>query len=92
MTPTTRFAPQHTGDVVSGHVVEVSSTTSEYTSDLIPVVTLDTDSGPVTVEGFHISLRSELQRVSVGQHAAVTYTGRRHATGRVRHSYRVTTV
>lgn len=68
------------GDQIAGTVTSISSTTSEYTTDDIPVIYLETEGGGVqSVTAFHTTLRKDLQKfnVQVGDLVAIRYEGKK---------------
>ncbi len=76
----TSFRPEQPGESVEGTVVTVSSTTSDYTSTPVPVVTVRTDDGELRqIRGYHSHLNAELSRLPLltGDRLAVRFDGRK---------------
>ncbi|HYJ33775.1 MAG TPA: hypothetical protein VE326_11200 [Candidatus Binatia bacterium] len=74
------WMPTEAGQGVQGTVVAVSKTTSEYVSDPIPVITLETATGEkVRVTGYQSVLRREIEEVDPqrGDLFACKYLGRK---------------
>jgi len=91
------FRPEKDGELVEGTVVALSTTNSEYTSDLIPVIRIQTDEGVVReVRGYHSVLRARLQErnVAVGDKLGVRYDGKKPTKDGKRsyHAYSVVVV
>lgn len=73
------FKPERAGESVEGVVVALDITSSEYTSDDIPVITLKDDAGVFRgVRAYHTVLRNELAKhdVAKGDRIAIKYKGK----------------
>ena len=82
------------GDTIAGRVTATDSTTSEYTTDPIPVVYLETDGGGVqSVTAFHTTLRNDIKKLNlqVGDLLAIRYEGKKQTKDGKRefHAYTV---
>lgn len=74
------FKPDTAGEGVEGVVLSRDITSSEYTTDDIPVILLTTDEGVVrSVRGYHSVLRNEINRADpkTGDRIAVKYLGKK---------------
>lgn len=88
------YRPESAGEGVEGVVVALDVTSSEYTTDEIPVITLKTDEGVYRgIRGYHTTLRRELDKLAlqVGDRLAVVYEGRKKTKDGKRsfHAYKV---
>lgn len=73
------FRPERAGESVEGVVVALDVTTSEYTTDDIPVITLESDGVLRGVRGYHTTLRNDLAKLNlkVGDTLAIRYDGKK---------------
>jgi hypothetical protein len=74
------WMPTEAGQGVQGTVVAVGATTSEYTTDPIPVVTVETSAGQkVRITAYQSVLRREIEEVNPqrGDLFAVKYLGKK---------------
>lgn len=90
------WVPTEAGQGIQGTVLAVGTTTSEYTSDPIPVVTLETAAGDkVRVTGYQSVLRREIEEAAPqrGDLFAVKYLGRKSTKDGKRefHAYKAAT-
>lgn len=90
------WMPNTAGQGVQGTVVAVGTTTSEYTSEPIPVVTIETDGGDkVRVTGYQSVLRREIEECAPqrGDMFAVKYLGKKTTKDGKRefHAYKAAT-
>ena len=85
------FQPTRVGDQVSGVVTRIEHTTSDYTTDPIPVFMLLDSATECEVRASHADLRRQLAGVSVGDYVSVRFEGKRnHVTKQLAHmSYSV---
>lgn len=88
------YRPENAGEAVEGVVVALDVTTSEYTTESIPVITLKTAEGIYRgIRGYHTTLRNDLRKleVQVGDTLAVLYEGKKPTKDGKRsfHSYKV---
>lgn len=91
------FRPEKAGESVEGTVTAITTTTSEYTSDDIPVIRVKTDEGVIReVRGYHSVLRSRLAErgVAAGDKLGVRYEGQKATKDGKRffHNYTVVVV
>lgn len=91
------FRPERAGESVEGVVVSIDSTTSEYGSYLVPVITLkDADGIYRGIRGYQTVLRNELEKLDlqVGDTLAVLYEGKKPTKDNKRtfHSFKVRSV
>lgn len=91
------YKPDRSGEGVEGVIISQDITSSEYTSDDIPVLLLETDGGVIrSVRGYHKILRDELTRVKPnnGDRIAIKYFGQKKTKDGKRsfHSYKVALV
>lgn len=73
------FRPEREGESVEGVLVARDITTSDYTTDEIPVLTLKQADGVYRgVRGYHQVLRNELEKVDpqIGDTVAIKYLGK----------------
>lgn len=90
------WMPTEAGQGIQGTVLAVGTTTSEYTSEPIPVVTLETAAGEkVRVTGYQSVLRREIEEAAPqrGDLFAVKYLGRKSTKDGKRefHAYKAAT-
>ena len=74
------FRPEDAGEGVEGRVISIDVTSSEYTTDDIPVINIETPDGVVRqIRGYHSVLRNEIERAApkVGDTLAVKYNGKK---------------
>lgn len=88
------YRPERAGEGVEGVVTSIDYTTSEYTTDNIPVITLRQDDGVFRgVRGYHTTLRNDLDKLDliVGDRLAISYEGKKQTKDgkRTFHSYKV---
>lgn len=91
------FIPERSGESVEGVIVAMDVTSSEYTRDEIPVITLKQADGIYRgVRAFATVLRNELVKLEleVGDTLAVLYEGKKPTKDgkRTFHSYKVRSV
>ena len=88
------YRPENAGEAVEGVVVAIDVTTSEYTTDPIPVITLKTAEGIFRgIRGYHTTLRNDLKKLDLrtGDTLAVMYEGKKKTKDGKRsfHAYKV---
>lgn len=91
------YRPEREGEGVEGEVVAIDVTSSEFTSDAIPVITLKQSDGTYRgVRGYHSTLRGDLEKLDlkVGDTLAIVYGGKKSTRDGKRsyHSYQVRSV
>lgn len=91
------FKPERAGESVEGVIVAQDVTSSEYTSDAIPVITLKQADGVYRgLRGYATVLRNELAKLDleVGDTLAVLYEGKKDTKDQKRsfHSYKVRSI
>lgn len=88
------YKPDRAGEAVEGTIVALDVTSSEYTTDDIPVITLRQDDGILrSVRGYHTTLRRDLEKLGlqVGDYLGIRYDGKKQTKDGKRsfHAYTV---
>lgn len=88
------YKPERAGESVEGTIVSLDVTSSEYTTDDIPVIIVRQDDGVLrSVRGYHTTLRRDLEKLGlqVGDYLGIRYDGKKQTKDGKRsfHAYTV---